>query len=169
MKTEFSRPIVLAHVPAAGRTEHVEATPPELQALARRFELLALERLEAEVTVKPSIQGGFSVVGRMRAEVVQACVVTLEPVPQRVDEAVLWQVVHAATGEDEPGEEDELDGPDQVEVSDGILDLGDEIAQQLSLALDPYPRAAGAGLGEDGVGDGPFNPFAALRTIQRKG
>ncbi|MFC0410449.1 YceD family protein [Roseomonas elaeocarpi] len=169
MNNELSRPIVLAHIPAAGRQERVEASPAEREALARRFELLALDSLQAEVTIKPTIDGGFSVVGRMRAEVVQACVVTLEPVPQHIDEAVNWQVVQAAAGEEEePGEEDDLDGPDQVEVSDGVLDLGEEIAQQLSLALDPYPRAPGAGLGEEGVGDGPFNPFAVLRTVQRK-
>jgi hypothetical protein len=41
-----------------------------------------------------------------------------------------------------------------------ILDIGEAVAQQLSLALDPYPRAPGAIAGAPA--ERPVSPFAAL-------
>jgi hypothetical protein len=56
---------------------------------------------------------------------------------------------------------------------DGRIDLGEAVAQQLAIALDPYPRAPGAGLGPDGFTAGPGNtagkqPFAALAALKKR-
>ena len=44
-------------------------------------------------------------------------------------------------------ESDDADpeAPDEIGYADGMLDLGEAAAEQLALALDPYPRSAGRG------------------------
>lgn len=166
MKNEFSRPVVLANIPRSGQRESLSATPEEREAVARRLGLLSLEKLEAKVALTPQAGGSIAVRGRMRASVTQACVVTLEPVPQEIEEEIDWRVPPGAEP-GEPDEEDILEGPDEVEAENGVLDLGEALAQQLALSLDPYPRAPGAGLGPEGAGDKPVTPFSALSRLKR--
>ena len=174
MTPELSRPVVLSTIPATGRRIAVAATEAERAALAKRLELLALGRLEAEAEIlpEPGMSDTYRVRGRLRAAVTQACVVTLEPVPQEIDEPLDWRIVPAAAGPEGEEEfvagEDMAEGPEEVEAEGGVLDLGEALAQQLSLVLDPYPRAPGATLGPDGVGD-PRSPFAALSRLRRDG
>ena len=49
MPPELSRPLVLAHVPAAGRQLRIEADTGECTALAARFGIPAVESLVAEL------------------------------------------------------------------------------------------------------------------------
>ena len=55
------------------------------------------------------------------------------------------------------------------------LDVGGLVAEQLALAIDPYPRKEGADLGQvlDRLGidaqAGKPNPFAALEALKTKG
>ena len=160
MTTELYRPLRPAVVGLEGRTERIAATPAERDALARRLGLLELASFAAEVTVVPAPGGELRARGSLRAEVVQECVVTLDPVPSVVAAALDWRILP-------PGEEasDLLDdGPDEIESEpDGTVDLGEALAQELSLALDPYPRAPGAELPE-AARDAAENPFAALRA-----
>lgn len=166
-KNEFSRPVVLANIPRSGQRESLAATPEECEALARRLGLLSLGKLEAKVALTPQAGGNVAVRGRMQASVTQACVVTLEPVTQEIDEEIDWRVPPPAAEPSEPDEEDILEGPDEVEAENGVLDLGEALAQQLALSLDPYPRAPGAGLGPEGAGDKPVTPFSALSRLKR--
>jgi hypothetical protein len=94
-------------------------------------------------------------------------VVTLEPVASRVEDRFMLLYGHA---QDEAGEvvlsgEAELVEP----ISGGTLDLGEAVAQQLSLALDPYPRAPGAAATARETGPGDPSPFAALAKWKEKG
>jgi len=43
------------------------------------------------------------------------------------------------------------DDPDDIETEQDVADLGEALAQQLSLALDPYPRAPGAAMPREPV------------------
>lgn len=136
---------------------------PEREALARRLGLLALDRLEAEVTAKPLANGRLvRVEGRLSADLVQECVVSLAPVP-----AQLAETFTAFFGEEEASADpsDEVDVPFDADlpepIEDGTVDLGELVAQHLSLALDPYPRAPGARF-EAPAAEGTPSPFAAL-------
>jgi hypothetical protein len=54
---------------------------------------------------------------------------------------------------------------DEIGYQDGMLDLGEAAAEQLALALDPYPRAPDAVLPEiDDTGDA--RPFSALSDLK---
>jgi uncharacterized metal-binding protein YceD (DUF177 family) len=141
---EFSR---FADVPRAiGRTSvhRIAADLDERAALAARFALESLDRLEAEVKLEHLPGGLIRLAASLSAEVVQSCVVTLEPVASAVAED--FTLLFGPP--EEAAREVILDGEEEtVEPLDGErIDIGEVVAQQLSLALDPFPRAAGAAL-----------------------
>jgi len=159
---EFSRPLRVAGVPAAGQRLVLEANAAECAALAVRFGILSVEGLRAELALRPDAAGGIAVDGRLSARVVQACVVSLEPVAQQVTEEFAFRILPDGT---EPS--DSLEDEDEVELEHGFAELGEVVAQYLSLALDPYPRAEGAEL-PDAATDDSANPFAALRGLRKE-
>ncbi len=164
MTPEFPHPLVLAHVPAAGQALRLEADAAQCAALARRMGILAVHALAADLTLLPLEEGRIAVTGLMRAEVEQECVVSLEPVRQRVEEGVAWRLLPDGL---EPSDGD--DDPDDIEGPGGVVDLGEALAQQLSLALDPYPKAPCAKRPDDPGDAGPHGPFAMLARLKRPG
>lgn len=153
-----------------GQRVEYSAEEAERAAVAGRLDLLGLDRLEAVLTLS---RDGEKVraEGRLRASVTQACVATGEPVPAMVDEkvALLFMAEPAGT----PDEEVELSAEDlDVIFHDGReIDLSTAVADELSLALDPYPRSAGAedALREAGVmSEEQAGPFAALAALKGK-
>ena len=169
---EFSRPVDLKRLGDEEAMHAISATEAERAALADRFGLISIDSLEATLRLR-RVRGGAAIKlsGTFSAALTQACVVTLEPVPQRLDEA--FEVLYAKdTSVDESGvgADPALDWPEPM--PDGPLDLGEAVAQQLSLSLDPYPRAPGSELGSRIDGDstesrGPFAGLAALRKGAR--
>ena len=167
MQPEFPRPVALARIPPEGRQEWLRATPAECAALAKRFGIPAVNRFAADLLLKREPAGGVAIEGRISAEVVQDCVVTLEPVTQQIEDAVHLRILG-------PGEEasDDPESPDDVDAPGGVADLGEAVSEQLALALDPYPRAPGAVLPDEVVAEpeappeasvSPFANLAALR------
>jgi uncharacterized metal-binding protein YceD (DUF177 family) len=165
---EFCRKIEVDRLPPSGDTIHdIAASAAERAELARRLALIALDRLEARVAVARLAGGLVRLTADLSADVVQECVVTLEPVSSRVEDCFTLLYGHA---QDEAREvvlsgEAELVEP----VSGSTLDIGEAVAQQLSLALDPYPRAPGAAAAEPEAGPGDASPFAALAKWKEKG
>lgn len=159
---EFSRPVPLDQIAERPRTREIQANEAERKALARRFGLIGLDRLEATVTLSRS--GVFyRLEADWRADVVQTCVITLEPLSNRLSDRLIERYGLA----DQGGELD-LDplADDPEPVEDGIIDIGEAVAQALSLALDPYPKKPGATLavpGEEEAGGGPFAALSRLR------
>ena len=171
MLPEFSRRQLLTDPPQAGVEEVLEATPLECAALAERFGIHALRRLSARFTRKPYPGGGLLLTGRIRAEAVQLCVVSLEPVTEKLDKPFSLVVLPPETAPSE-----DPDGPDEIEAdATGHFDLGEALAEELSLSLNPYPRRAGAhlSLAPDEAAEAgeaaeatPRNPFAKLATLR---
>jgi uncharacterized metal-binding protein YceD (DUF177 family) len=171
---EFSRLVPVERLEAGDLAESIAATPEEREALARRFDLLAIERLDANVALRRIGRGPVvRLEGRLEAELVQTCVVSLEPVEGRVAESfsiVYMPENHEAgdailrTGAFD--EDDEWPEP----IVEGRIDIGEAVAQQLALALDPSPRKSGISL-EDVIGnaatgdDRPASPFAVLAGL----
>jgi len=169
---EFSRPVALDRVPADGMSVSLEASADERRSLARRFDLVSLERLVGEVRLERADGGGglIHVTGRLQARLAQRCVVTLDPVDAEIDaefqRLFARDLPSEAAGEVEVDPEAELPEP----VPPGGLDLGEILAEELALALDPYPRSpqADARLQELGGQDaGTGGPFARLSSLNR--
>ena len=166
---EFPRPLKVESIGNVGRTQRsLAATAEECVALARRLGLQDVSSFSADMTLDRIPGGEIMVRGRIVADVVQTCVVTLEPVPEHVDEQfeVRFTLLPVT-------EETDLDiGPDDEEppepISGDFLDIGELAAQQLALGLDPWPRLPGATLdgtlASDPARDGPFAVLAAIRS-----
>jgi uncharacterized metal-binding protein YceD (DUF177 family) len=165
---EFSRRVGWERVREAPIDLHVEATAEERQALATRFDLLALDRLSADITFRRLDANRVRCQGRWRAELAQACVVTLEPVQQVMDEPFEVVFSRHMAADDEVVEIDSEDLAEYEPLSGGEMDVGESIAQQLAVSLDPYPRLPGAAwqAGEQPTqeADSPFASLAKVRT-----
>ena len=153
-----------------GQRIDYSADDAERAAVAERLDLLGLERLDATLTLHCEGEK-VRAEGRLTASVTQACVASGEPVPATVDDKVALLFLPEPKGT--PDEELELSAEDlDVIFHDGReIDLGTAIADELSLALDPYPRSAGAedALKEAGVlSEEQAGPFAALAALKGK-
>jgi uncharacterized metal-binding protein YceD (DUF177 family) len=150
---EFSRTVRIDTLGATARPLSIGANEEERAALAGRFGLQGIERLSAEAEL--SRHGdAVSASGSLSARVTQSCVATGAPVPEAVEEAFRIEFRPQPAG-GTPDEEVELsEGELDVVFYDGAaIDLGEAVAETLSLALDPYPRCpeADQALAEAGV------------------
>lgn len=158
-----------------GREFTLEPDAQSRRRIAEALDLLDLPRLQAQFTLEPRGKHGVDVDGRLVAEVVQACVVSLKPVPSQIDQTVKRRYRPAyILARHEANSEVELqiteDEPPEPLEGD-TLDLAAIALEELSLALDPYPRCEGVAFGEpDGQGErARDNPFVALRSLREGG
>lgn len=169
--SEFPRPMTAAEARRQAGPLHLVATPDERAAIAARFGLVALDRLEAGLLFTCDGED-IGVTGTLAADVVQACVATGEPIPARVATPLTVRFVPNDRLEvAETDAEVELVGDelDIIGYAGGRFDVGDMVAETMALALDPFPRRpdADAWLAERGVKRedevGAFGALAALR------
>ncbi len=175
MTPEFSRAWRVDILGAEPRAVRIEAEEAERAALAGRFGLVAIHRLEAEAMLSREGENMLAV-GNLRATVIQSCVATGEPFEEQVEAPfrIEFRPAPAGVGPDEEVELGEGD-LDTVFYNGAAIDLGEAVAETLSLSLDPYPRAPGAeeALREAGVKDEEeaareSSPFAALQGLKDK-
>lgn len=166
---EFSRFVKFDDLDAGEVRRSIEASEQERHALARRFDLVGIDALTADVLVRRAPGGVLvRVEGKLHADVVQACVVTLEPVPAHVEEE--FHETFAPEGYRPPEGQEESELAEVFE--EGGIDIGELVAQILFLSLDPYPRAPGAEpmrdlVESENAGD-RRRPFAGLDTLMQK-
>jgi uncharacterized metal-binding protein YceD (DUF177 family) len=189
---EFSYPIEVDRVPTAGGNYDIAASAEALSRLAARLAVSEMKALRASFVVKPGAGGILHVKGKVHAELVQACVVTLVPVPSTIDEEVESSFIttdraarNAKKAKANPEAEEvislESDDPPEV-AEDGRIDLGELAVTQVALVLDPYPRAPGVAFdaaqwpvssGKKGAEpveeaeDAGLGPFAALAKLKK--
>ncbi len=140
---EFSRPLAIQDISEQQPlNKSIKADQEEQEALAERFDLIEMSGLTAELTLKREMAGHMvRVDGHFKVDVVQKCVVTLEPVPDSLDakfEAFFTDIKPPTSIVDEVEMKSEIDDPEFVQ--DGVIDLGELVAQYIALELDPYPR-----------------------------
>jgi uncharacterized metal-binding protein YceD (DUF177 family) len=166
---EFSRPVRVDTLGEAPRQLRIEAEAAERSALARRFGLVAIDRLAADLGLS---RDGAEVAmqGRLSARVTQACAATGVPLDAEVEApfALVFRPQPDPAGRDDEIELGEAE-LDVVFYDAASIDVGEAVAETLLLNLDPYPRAPGAeqALRQAGIGSeeeaGPFGALAGLR------
>lgn len=167
----------LAELETAPQEMTFTATEAECAALAQRFDILKVVSLTATATLRGA-SGGATADLTLTAEVEQKSVISLEPVREQVSET--WRVRYltprmAAPETEDAGAVDIDSEEDDIEVIEGeSIDIGETIAQQLSVALDPYPRGRDERLedywqddAEEGA-DSDAHPFDVLKTLRQK-
>ena len=168
----FSRVARVDALPPEGQTVTIEATSVEREALASFFELPAIAALTATLRLEPWGRGGARVTGAVHGELTQICVVSLEPFPATVDEAVDVRFApHAAADSKPPVAKETLsladDEPDPV--IDGKIDLGALAAEFFALGLDPYPRKPGVTFDQSTKSEPTDSPFSDLAQRAKPG
>ena len=173
----FSYRIKVGHVSHNPLDVHLQADERERKALAELWDILGVGALTAELKVRRWKKDGVKVIGTIHAEVTQACVVTLDPVAQVIDEEFeeIFVPEGSALARIPANDAGEIvvdpDGPDLPEPFSGDeIDVGAFVAEMAAMALDPYPRKPDVEFGghvEGGVTDEKKpSPFAVLKNLK---
>lgn len=174
----FSYLVKVGHISANPVQVRLEADERERQGLAKLWQVSAVNELRAELQIGRWKKDGIRIKGRVKGELVQACVVTLEPVVSRFSEEIeqiyvpegskLARIVIDGVAEMvlDP------DGPDAPETFVGdTIDAGVLVSEFAALAIDPYPKKEGVEFA--GHADTPADevrrpsPFAALKDWKK--
>lgn len=156
----------------------LELNGDERRAVAVFLGLITLDSFVMDYRIEPLANGRFKLTGKIHAELSQACVITLEPVPEIVDEPIETELWPESQMRDEEisRDEDELVGEQiAVEPPVGIIagraDLAGFAIEILSTSMEAYPRKKDAKFdwrdpvsGPDGRALSPFADLAKLKS-----
>jgi hypothetical protein len=168
-------PFELAGLSERGAELSLSPDAAERARIAAWLDALEVPRLDATIRLVRLEDGVYRYSAEFRVEVVQACVVTLEPVPSvHVGTAERRFRVAARTSRRSSRGEDVDLGKDEdaTEVlASSLLDVAAPVLEELSLMLDPYPRAPGVAFeppkDESKDMDSPFAVLAKLKVRQK--
>ena len=111
----------------------------------------------------------FALDADLVADIVQSCVVTLEPVRTRI-ERKFSRDLHLTPQARHPVKEIDIapvDEDGREEIASLRYDLAVPVLEELALAIDPYPRAPGVAFEPPPDPDAAeLHPFAALRSLK---
>jgi hypothetical protein len=167
--SEFVRMVDLREIGDA--PVRLKASEAECAALARRFLLMRIHHLRAELSLTPEGQR-VDAIGTLRASIIQSCAVSGEDLAVEIAEPLHIRFVpEGAPGR--PDEEIELaaDDLDTIDYAGTAFDLGEAVAQSLALAIDPFatgPQADAARRKAGIVGEGATGAFAGLAAFKDK-
>jgi uncharacterized metal-binding protein YceD (DUF177 family) len=164
----WSIPVRLDEIPETGLHIDLEADAPTRAAVAAAVAVNEVPRFAASFDLARHGREGMHVVGTVSAQVLQTCVVTLDPVENQIEEGIdLVFVAPSALGPaaNEVNLEAEAVEPPESLI-DGVVDLGAVATEFLMLAIDPYPRKPGAVFEPPENADAGSHPFAALAALR---
>lgn len=180
-QAEFSRLFSLEDLGEDDLAIALQSTAEERAALARRFDVAAIDSFSATAKLARREGGVVALTVTIRARLTQTCVISLEPFESVIEETAerLFAPVGAISGAlpMQPADEiaiaaEEADPPEPLAGSE--IDLGEVAAEQLGLAIDPYPKRPGVVFGRaefrgpsgQEPGESPFAVLATVRTKQ---
>ena len=149
------------------------ADTSELEALTSALEVLSVDSFEAAYRVTAQSGQRYRLSGSFRANVSQACVVTLEPITSQIVEE--FSVGFCPPENADKATDDEksvLNEPDVEILTNSTLEIGRILYELLVAALDPYPRKADAEFTYRDpllASAAPPSPFAALSKLKNDG
>lgn len=155
----------------------IEPDAPARAELAQDLGLDQLRKLRFEGELSPKGKRGWQIDAKLGATVVQACIVTLDPVTTRIDESVTRKLLPEAQYFESQGDEEiEMPEDDETDILGEEIDLNAIMAEALALLIPAYPRKDGAQMdvarfAEDGVApmtDEDAKPFAGLAALKEK-
>ena len=164
----------LARLGNAGDTVTFVADEAERAAIAAWSGVLSLENFAVTVTLTKLDAAAFGLDFRVTADLNQACVVSLEPVPAHIDHSFHRELHFVGQSRRKPAAEsaaevvvdsDLEEGPEEIESLH--FDLAAPALEEYLLSLEPYPRRPGVAFTPPGDGqDAPENPFAVLKGLK---
>jgi uncharacterized metal-binding protein YceD (DUF177 family) len=179
---EFSFLVNCNKLQDTGKIFEIEANNQECRALAIRFDLIRLNRLKLKAFVSRQSAEVVKLQCNFRADYMQKCVVSLKPLKKNIDctfeRIYSSQIVDFFGDDSEPLEENIQmlenfqDPPDPI--TDGCFNLGESVAEQLSLEIDPFPRSVNVDFDGFSSSQGEqsneniASPFAVLEQLKEK-
>jgi uncharacterized metal-binding protein YceD (DUF177 family) len=164
-----------------GQNSRFQASAEQCASLTRDLDLIACNSLTVAYKLRSQHRGRYRLTGSINADVVQRCVVTLDPVPAVLDEEIdieFWPEDQLAAkptpGVTQEASDEHNDTADFSALGDeppepieqGRIALGRVVYELVSAGLDPYPRSPGAEFAFASKDDGKDNPFAALAKLK---
>lgn len=168
--------VVFAELPSGKAHDFlIEPSAQARAVLAENLGVSDIRKLRFQGRLTPVGKADWELAAQLGATVVQPCVVTLEPVTTRIDDAVA-RYFQADYQPPEEGSEMEMPEDDTVEALPATLDLAEVMAEALALRLPDYPRADGvepadmiaAPPGQQPLDDEAVKPFAGLADLLDK-
>ena len=173
----LTQPYNLARLGNAGDSVCLVADAAQRQAIATWSGILSLEMFEVAVDITKLAPNRFGLAFRLRADVSQACVISLEPVSSPLERDFNRELVFVGTTsrrqapEPAPGTEWVLDGEEEdgpEEIDSLHIDLATPVLEEFVLSLDPYPRRPGVEFAPPSPASDPReSPFAALKDLKQ--
>lgn len=163
----------LAALPQAGEELVIAPNAGQRARLAQWAGVDAVDHFEARVLLKKLSPTRFDYAAEVNVDIVQSCVVTLEPVVSHLAfefrrELHLVRNLPRAL-EDVPSPEGAEDDVPE-EIADTRFDVAEPLLEEFALAIDPYPRAQGVVFrpGPEPV-EARESPFAVLKDLKNTG
>lgn len=177
MRFAIFYPVNVRSLPVKGLRIKIDADDKERLQLKENHGLLAVDSFRADVHISPWKKRGVRVKGKFEAEIVQACVITLEPLHEHIDENVESvfipedsKLVKYETLDDTGEVFVDPDGPDTPEVFHGdSIDIGAFLEELFELSINPYPRKKGVDgdyIEDIGKKEEQVSPFAVLKQLK---
>lgn len=163
----LSEKLDLASLADTPRSIALTADPQQCAALAAAFGLPSIIALSGQFKLHRTRPGPVAAQLDLTARITQTCVVSLEPFEQHITErTTLALLTTAQAAKLDPAAPIDPDAPDDIVAEGTIVDLGAILAEQLALAIDPYPRKPGVTIAADtaAVPPSPFASLAARRS-----
>jgi uncharacterized metal-binding protein YceD (DUF177 family) len=161
---EFSRLVALSSLRLGPFRQQIEAGLVERQRLAQRFDLVTLDRLTAVVTLNRESGEQVRLDAVFEAEFTQSCVVTLDPVATKIVHD--FTLLYGPADEERSEIELDVDEPVFEPLTGDEIDIGEAVAQELSLVLPEFPRLPDAVVEPTTSAETENGPFAVLARLR---
>lgn len=158
-------------IPDRGLSRERAASESERGEIASALKLISLDKLVTKYRISSISGGAWRLAGDLSADVVQPCIVSLEPVPAHLEEKFDVEFWQDARADESGGDLSVLQGPDIEPLEGSEVAAGRIVFETLAAALDPYPRQSDAAFNwtEPAASDErKTSPFDVLGTLKRK-
>lgn len=172
--------IDITRLPKNGDIVRMEADEKQRTRIAGATGVDAISSLVVKIRASHWGKEGAIVAGSASCLVTQSCVVTLDPVENRVSSDFSRKFVPEISRHN--GQPEIIDGemvldPEDDDYPDVVsgnrINLWEVVVEELNLVIDPYPRSEGAESGdleepEHGSKEHAHNPFSELKALITK-
>jgi uncharacterized metal-binding protein YceD (DUF177 family) len=162
----------LASLSDAGDEVQIAVAGDDLTRLAQWAGVDRVDRFEGGITLLKLSPTRFAYDAVMSADVVQSCVVTLEPVRTHIAKSFARTLHYSPRAHEKAGPITLAPGEEEApeEISSTRFDLAGPLLEEFVLAIEPYPRVPGVAFEPPKAGEAPAeNPFAVLKQLKEKG
>src|SRR5260221_4486063 len=142
----FTHSYNLARLGNAGDEVRLAADPAQRAAIAKWAGILGVEKWDARAEIKKLATNRYGLNFHLAADVIQSCVVSLEPVPGHLERDFSRELVFVGASRHRPVQAEsetvldiaEEEGPEEIESLH--VDLAAPVLEEFTLALYAYPR-----------------------------